>query len=61
MNDGTQKIFLNTKGMHGTIDNSIKAFLRYVDGVISDDHFVQEIDEEIHRIKESLINSAAPS
>lgn len=51
LNDGTQKIFLNTKGTHGTIDNSIKAFLRYVDGVISDDHFVQEIDEEIHRIK----------
>ena len=51
LNDGTQKIFLNTKGRHGTIDNSIKAFLRYVDGVISDDHFVQEIDEEIHRIK----------
>lgn len=51
LNDGTRKIFLNTKGTHGSIDASIKAFLRYVDGVISDDHFVQEIDEEIHRIK----------
>lgn len=51
LGDGTRKIFLNTKGTHGSIDDSIKAFLHYVDGVISDDLFVQEIDEEIRNIK----------
>ena len=51
LGDGTRKIFLNTKGTHGSIDDSIKAFLHYVDGVISDDLFVREIDEEIHNIK----------
>lgn len=35
----------------GEIDTSIKAFLQYVDGVLTADRFVQEIDEEIQRVK----------
>ena len=45
------KIFLNTKGRLGDIDNSIRAFLQYVDGVMTADRFVQEIDEEIQKVK----------
>ena len=51
LNDGARKIFLNTKGRLGKIDNSIRAFLQYVDGVMSTDRFVQEIDEEIQKVK----------
>ena len=51
LNDGARKIFLNTKGRLGEIDNSIRAFLQYVDGVMSTDRFVQEIDEEIQKVK----------
>ena len=40
-----------TKGRLGEIDNSIRAFLQYVDGVMSTDRFVQEIDEEIQKVK----------
>ena len=40
-----------TKGRLGEIDNSIRAFLQYVDGVMTADHFVQEIDEEIQKVK----------
>ena len=51
LRDGSRKIFLNTKGQIGEIDTSIKAFLHYVDGVISSDQFVQEIHKEIQKVK----------
>lgn len=51
LQDGTTKIFLNTKGKIGAIDDTIKAFLQYVDGVVTDNSFVQEIEAEIQRVK----------
>ena len=51
LRDDARKIFLNTKGAIGEIDSSIKAFLQYVDGVLTADRFVQEIDEEIQKVK----------
>ena len=59
LKDGTRKIFLNTKGETGEIDASIKAFLRYVDGAVTTDHFVQEIDREIHAIKSTAEEKAS--
>ena len=58
---GATRTFLNTKGTRDDVDDSVCAFLNYVNGVVSEDSLVQEIDEEIHRIKEALINSALPS
>lgn len=49
--DGATKIFLNTKGQIGDIDDTIRAFLQYVDGVVTDNSFVQEVEEEIRRVK----------
>ena len=49
--DGATKIFLNTKGQIGDIDDTIHAFLQYVDGVVTDNSFVQEVEEEIRRVK----------
>ena len=48
---GATRIFLNTKGTRDDVDDSVRAFLNYVNGVVSEDSLVQEIDEEIHRIK----------
>ncbi|MGP1575563.1 Rpn family recombination-promoting nuclease/putative transposase, partial [Selenomonas sp.] len=51
LRDGTKKIFLNTKGRFGDIDSTIKAFLQYVDGVVTDNALVQEIEKEIQKVK----------
>ncbi len=51
LGDGAVKIFLSTEGEIDDIDPKIKAFLNYVKGKISNDTFVQEIDDEIHKIK----------
>ncbi|AEC00454.1 Rpn family recombination-promoting nuclease/putative transposase [Selenomonas sputigena] len=51
LRDGATKIFLNTKGTIGDITDTIKAFLRYVDGVVTDNSLVQEIEEEIRKVK----------
>ena len=48
---GTTKIFLSTKGTTDDVEPDVKAFLDYVDGIISDDEFVQEIDQEIKEVK----------
>lgn len=52
LKDGARKIFLNTKGSVGDVDAGVRAFLAYVDGVLSNDALVREIDEEIRRIKQ---------
>ena len=51
LRDGAQKIFLNTKGTAGDVSNALKAFLSYVDGVLSGDALVQEIEDEIRKVK----------
>ena len=51
LKDGATKIFLNTKGVIGDADAEIIAFLQYVDGVVSDNSLVQEIEQEIQKVK----------
>ena len=41
----------NTKGTVDNVTDDVKAFLDYVDGVISNDEFVKEIDDEIKEVK----------
>ena len=52
LSDDAAKIFLNSKGTLNDVDESIKAFLDYVNGIVCNDPLVQAIDEEIRRIKE---------
>lgn len=54
LKDGATKIFLNTKGVIGDVDSEIIAFLQYVDGVVSDNSLVQEIEQEIQKVKSKL-------
>ena len=49
--DGAVKVFLSTKGNIEDVSSDVKAFLNYVDGIISSDDFVQEIDQEIKVVK----------
>ena len=50
--DGTTKMFLNTKSIMDDVSPAVKAFLDYVDtAVVGNDEFVQEINEEIKKVK----------
>jgi len=53
LEDGTYKVFFNTKGTKGDIDPSVKAFLNYLNGKVVDDPFVKELDEEVRKVKHS--------
>ena len=52
LSDDAAKIFLNAKGTLNDVDESVKAFLDYVNGIVCNDPLVRAIDEEIRRIKE---------
>lgn len=49
--DGATKIILSTKGTMDDVSTDMKAFLDYVDGILGEDDFVQEIDREIRDLK----------
>ena len=49
--DGSVKIFLNTQGTMDDVEPDVKAFLEYVNGVLSQDAFVQEVDKAIRDVK----------
>ncbi len=49
--DGTMKMLVSTKGTMDDIPADVKAFLNYVDGIMDNDEFVQEIDQEIKNLK----------
>ena len=52
MGDQTTKIFLNAKGTQNDVSPDVKAFLDYVNGIVSEDAFVQELDAEIRKVKQ---------
>ena len=51
LGDETVKIFLNTKGTVGEVDEDIDKFLAYVDGKAAEGEFTQDIAAEVERIK----------
>ncbi len=52
LGDETVKIFLNTKGTVGEVDEDIDKFLAYVDGRAAEGQFTQDIAAEVERIKQ---------
>lgn len=52
LGDGAVKIFLNTKGTVGEVDDDIDAFLAYVDGKAPKGAFTRDIAAEVERIKQ---------
>lgn len=53
MGDGATHIFLNTKGTMEDVSASLRAFLDYVDGRLSDDSFIQELEEAVDEAKKN--------
>ena len=51
LGDETVKIFLNTKGTTGEIDEDVEKFLAYVDGKAAEGELAQDIAAEVERIK----------
>ena len=51
LSDGTTKMFLNTKGTIGEVDEDIKKFLAYVDGHAAEGEFTQDVAQEVERVK----------
>ena len=52
LGDGATKIFVNTVGKINDVKPDVKAFLDYVNGIVSDDEFVQELDAAIKEVKQ---------
>jgi len=49
--DGAVKILLSTRGTMNDVEPDVQRFLDYVNGVLSNDEFVQEIDQTIKKEK----------
>ena len=45
-------MLISTKGMMNDVTPDVKAFLNYIDGIVSDDDFVSEVDKTVKEIKE---------
>ena len=50
--DECEKIVISSKGQMDDITPDIQAFLEYLEGKVSNDPFVQEIEAEIHDVKQ---------
>lgn len=51
LEDGTNKVFLSTKGTLDDIPMPLKSFLDYIDGGVPEDDFIKEIDIEVDKVK----------
>ena len=47
LNDGTEKIFLNTKGTLNDVDEELRSLLDYFESLIPQDAFTEELDEAV--------------
>ncbi len=55
LEDGTVKIFLNSKGNLSGKSTTLKAFLSYINnGTLSEDSFITSLDYEVKKAKENL-------
>lgn len=53
LEDGATKIFLNAAGRENDVSSELKAFLDYVAGKKSEDHFVKRLEEAIEEAKKN--------
>jgi len=51
LNDGTYKIFFNTKGVYGNVSDDVKAFLQSIEGIKTDNAFANEFKTQADEIK----------
>lgn len=53
LGDGTEKIFINTKGYRGKIDEEFRQMLEYFNGRTASGVFVDDLKREVNRIRAS--------
>ena len=51
LDDGTTKIFLNSKGITGDINEDTQDVLAHIEGVIGESEFAKTLDNEVKRVK----------
>ena len=51
LGDGVRKVFLNTKGTIGQLNEDAREFLDYVEGQVSDNAFVKQLEAEVALVK----------
>jgi len=53
LNDGTCKIFFNTKGTKGSISQEAKNILKFIEDNTTEDDFTEKLAQEVRRVKEN--------
>lgn len=53
LNDGTHKIFLNTKGDKSDINDELKALLNYFDGERPSSRYTKELEKKVIEVREN--------
>lgn len=53
LNDGTYKIFFNTKGIRGSISEDTKNILKFIEDNTTEDDFTEKLAREVQKIKEN--------
>jgi len=53
LNDGTCKIFFNTKGTKGNIGQETKNILKFIEDNTTEDDFTKKLAQEVKRVKEN--------
>jgi len=53
LNDGTCKIFFNTKGTKGNISHETKNILKFIEDNTTEDDFTEKLAQEVRRVKEN--------
>jgi len=53
LNDGTCKIFFNTKGTKGNIGQETKNILKFIEDNTTEDDFTEKLAQEVRRVKEN--------
>lgn len=53
LNDGTCKIFFNTKGTKGNISQETKNILKFIEDNTTEDDFTEKLAQEVKRVKEN--------
>lgn len=53
MEDQAIKVFLNAQGAEHAGDEDLKAFLKYLNGEMSDNSFVKELEREVQRVRDN--------
>lgn len=51
LEDGTKRIFFNTKGTKGDISEQAKAILDYIDKSTTEDEFTENLEKEVEKVR----------